>query len=80
MNRKPGISLALRAVVLIAIMLVSALAAAPRGTKTRAQCRAELNQCLYGTCKNKGSQDAACVDLCTKNGQACMMGAKPDKR
>ncbi len=80
MKKKPRLTTGIRAVVLIAVMLVSALAAAPRGGKTKAQCRAELNQCMYSVCKNKGSQDAACVDRCSKTAQSCMMGAKPDSR
>ena len=73
------VTIAIRAVVLIAVILVSALAAAPK-TKTKAQCRAELNHCMYSVCKDKGNQDAACVDRCSKTAQSCMMGAKPDSR
>gem|GEM_PF-4683397 len=76
MNKKSRISVALSALVLIAAMLLPALSAAPRGGKTKAQCRAELNHCMYSVCKNKGSQDSACVDRCSKTAQSCMMGAR----
>ena len=46
MKKKPRFTTGIRAVVLIAVMLVSALAAAPRGGKTKDHCRAELNQCM----------------------------------
>lgn len=68
--------------ILVALIFsASGLAAAPRGTKTRAQCKAELNHCLYQTCKTGTSTaaDTQCVNNCSRNGNACMMGAKPDK-
>lgn len=67
------------AAIILAVLCASGLAAAPRG-KTKAQCRAELNHCLYQTCKTGGNvseqADTACVNRCQKNAQSCMMGAK----